>query len=311
MPRGETKLQKKANYFRKLINLMDSHNRMLLVSVDNVGSFHMQTIRRALRGKATLLMGKNTLIRKAIRQHVDKRPELGELERFIKGNIGFVFTNEEVRDIKDLLDENTVAAAAKIGAISPGEIVVPKGPTGMEPTKTSFFQAVGIPSTIMKGQISIANDVILVKAGERVNPSQAMLLQQLNIKPFKYGLKIATVFDNGSIYDPKILEWTSADVLNKFRANITDIASLSLEIGYPTLASTPHSLLNGYRNLLAVAVATPYTFPQVEELKDRIENPDKYASAEPEKVEEEAPEEEAQEEEEEESDSDIGMGGLF
>lgn len=290
---------------------MDAHKRMLLVCVDNVGSFHMQKIRRALRGKATLLMGKNTLIRKAIRGHLDKRPELAELERFIKGNIGFVFTNEEVKDIKELLDENVVEASAKVGAISPNNIIVPKGPTGMEPTKTSFFQAVGIPSTIMKGQISIANDIVLVKAGEKVNPSQAMLLQQLNIRPFSYGLKIATVYDEGSIYDPKILAWTNEDVLSKFRTNVSSLAALSLQVGYPTLASAPHSLMRGYRNLLAIAVATPYVFAEAEELKDRIENPDKYASEAPPPA--EAEEEEAQEEEEEEeedSDSDF-IGGLF
>lgn len=310
MPRGDNKQQKKLQYFKKLTNLMDEHERMLLVSVDNVGSNHMQKIRQVLRGKATLLMGKNTLIRKAIRGHLDKRPELAEFEKYVKGNVGFVFTNMEVKEIKEVLDENVIKAPAKVGSISPKDIIVPKGPTGMEPTKTSFFQAVGIPTQINKGQINIANDIVLVSSGDKVNPSQASLLLQLAIYPFSYGLKIATVFDNGQIYDPKILDWTTEDVVAKFSKAITNVASLSLEIGYPTLASAPHSLMNGYRNVLAVAVATTYSFPQAEEIKDRIDNPDKYASEAP-VVEEKEEEPEEEEEESEESDSDIGMGGLF
>lgn len=302
-------MQKKLQYFKKLTTLMDAHERMLLVSIDNVGSLHMQKIRKTLRGKATLLMGKNTLIRKAIRGHLDKRPELAELEKYVKGNVGFVFTNLPVAEVKQILDEEVVQAPAKVGAISPKNIIVPKGPTGMEPTKTSFFQAVGIPTQINKGQINIANDIVLVAEGEKVNPSQATLLLQLNIFPFAYGLKIATVYDNGQLYDPKILDWTTEDVLNKFRSAVTNVASLSLAIGYPTLASAPHSLINGYRNVLAIAVATTYSFPQAEEIKDRIDNPDKYASEAP--VVEEKEEEPEEEEEEEESDSDIGMGGLF
>lgn len=40
-----------------------------------------------------------------------------------------------------------------------------------------------------------------------------------------------------------------------------NVASVCLEIGYPTLASVPHTIINGYKNVLAVTVETDYSFP--------------------------------------------------
>ena len=64
MPNAE-KLAKKTLYFNKLIDLCLNTPQALLVRVDHVGSKQMQDIRMSLRGKAIVLMGKNTMIRKA------------------------------------------------------------------------------------------------------------------------------------------------------------------------------------------------------------------------------------------------------
>lgn len=49
-----------------------------------------------------------------------------------------------------------------------------------------------------------------------------------------------------------------------------NIASVCLEIGYPTLASLPHSIINGYKRVLAVAVETDYSFPLADKVKCSI-----------------------------------------
>jgi len=75
-----------------------------------------------------------------------------------------------------------------------------------------------------------------------------------------------------------------------------------------------HSLVNGYKKVLSVAVATDYDWDSIKELKDRIANPEQYASAAPvvEETKEEAEEEEEKKEEDkEESDEEMGFGDLF
>lgn len=48
-----------------------------------------------------------------------------------------------------------------------------------------------------------------------------------------------------------------------------NVASVCLQIGYPTIASVPHSIVNGYKRVLAVAVETDYTFPLAEKVTAR------------------------------------------
>lgn len=279
MPGGDA--NKKEEYFNKLQGLLENHKQILICGADNVGSNHMQKIRKALRGKAVLLMGKNTMIRKVIRTQLEKNPQLDTLLPAIRGNVGFVFIVNDMNGVRGELIRNRVGAPAKPGAVAPNDVIVPAGPTGMEPTQTSFLQALNIPSKINKGQVEIINDVHLIKAGDRVGNSEATLLSKLSIRPFSYGLKILQVYDNGNMYDPTVLDLTDEDILGKFREGVANIASVGLAIGYPTVASLPHSLINGYNNVLAVSIGTKYNFPAAEKIKAYLENPNAFAAAAP------------------------------
>jgi len=268
MSGGESSSDRKQAYFGKLIKLLEEFPRILLVGADNVGSSHMQKIRIALRGKAVLLMGKNTMIRKAIRGHTQNNAALEAILPYVRGNIGFVFTKEEdLGALKKLISENTVSAPARAGSISPCNVVVPAGNTGLEPTQTSFFQALNIQTKITRGQIEIVQDVPLIKEGDKVGASEANLLAKLNIRPFSYGLKVQNIYDDGSVIAPHILDSADA-LLEKFAIGVRNIAAASLALGYPTMASVPHSIVRGYKNVVSVAlVAEGYETDVVKKLK--------------------------------------------
>jgi len=313
MPGGA---EKKQEYFAKLIKLLEEHTRIFLVGADNVGSFHMQKIRQSLRQDAVILMGKNTMIRKAIKGHTQNNPAIEALLPFIRGNVGFVFikNSSELATVEKIISQNKVQAPAKAGAIAPCDVIVPAGNTGMEPTQTSFLQALNIPSKIARGQIEIINDVFLIKEGVKVGQSEAALLGKLNIKPFSYGLVLKNVYDNGAIYDPKYLKISDSDVLAKFASGVANVASVSLATGYPTLASLPHSIIHGYKNVLAIALATDYSFKQAEKVKQYLANPSAFASTAPPKETKgkdkapEKPKEVVKEEPEEKEDEEMGFG---
>jgi large subunit ribosomal protein LP0 len=272
----------------------------------------MQQIRIALRGHAVVLMGKNTMMRKAIRSHIENNPALEKLLPHIKGNVGFVFTKGELTDIRNIIMENRVGAPAKAGAIAPLSVTVSARNTGLGPEKTSFFQALAIPTKITKGTIEILNDVQLIKEGEKVGASEAALLGMLNIKPFSYGLIIEQVYDSGTIFHPSILDMGDDDLRAKFMMGVTNVACISLAIGYPTVASAPHSIINGFKNLLAIAAVTDIEFKEAETVKEFLKDPSKFAAAvaasAPAAAAEDKKEEAKKEESEEESDDDMGFG---
>jgi len=277
----EDKATWKANYFTKLTTLLDEYPKCFIVGADNVGSKQMQEIRIALRGQAVVLMGKNTMMRKAIRGHIEKNPDLERLLPYIKMNVGFVFTKEDLIKIRDMLLANKVKAPAKAGALAPLNVVVPAQNTGMGPEKTSFFQALAIPTKITKGTIEIINDVDLIMAGDRVGMSEATLLNMLKVSPFTYGLIVQKVYDSGSVFDPEILDITDDDLKAKFMAGVANVAAVSLAISYPTIASVPHSVVNGMKNLLAVAAVTEISFKEAETLKAFLADPSAFAAAAP------------------------------
>jgi len=313
MPR-EDRSTWKSNYFLKIIQLLDDFPKCFIVGADNVGSKQMQAIRLSLRGKAVVLMGKNTMMRKAIRGHLENNPALEKLLPHIKGNVGFVFTKEDLAEIRDLLLSNKVPAAARAGAIAPCEVTVPAQNTGLGPEKTSFFQALGITTKISRGTIEILSDVQLIKTGDKVGASEATLLNMLNISPFSFGLLIQQVYDNGSVYTPEVLDITEAALHARFLEGVRNIASVCLQIGYPTLASIPHSIVNGYKRVLAVAVETEISFPLADKVKAFLADPSAFVVAAPVAAAEAAApaaaakEEAKKEESEEGSDDDMGFG---
>jgi len=306
----EDKSTWKANYFLKIIELLDEYPRCFLVGVDNVGSKQMQHIRIALRGAAVVLMGKNTMMRKAIRTHLENNPALEKLLPHIRGNVGFVFTKGDLTDVRTIIQDNRVAAPAKAGALAPLDVTVTARNTGLGPEKTSFFQALSIPTKISRGTIEILNDVKLIKAGDKVGASEATLLNMLGISPFSYGLVIEQVYDSGTVFHPSILDMSEDDLRERFMQGVTNIAAISLHIGYPTVASVPHSIANGFKNLLAVAAATDIEFKEAEAMKEYLKDPSKFAvAAAPVAAEAETEtKEEKKEESEEESDDDMGFG---
>lgn len=275
----ENKAAWKASYFIKVVQLFDEYPKCFIVGADNVGSKQMQTIRSSLRGVGIVLMGKNTMIRKAIRGHLENNALLEKLLPHIKGNVGFVFTKGDLNDIREKLTESKVRAPARNGAIAPLHVIIPAQNTGLGPEKTSFFQALSIPTKISKGTIEIINDVPILKPGDKVGASEATLLNMLNISPFSYGLQIEQVYDSGSIFSPDILDIRPEDLRAKFQAGVANLAAVCLEVGYPTIASVPHSIANGFRNLLAIAATTDVEFKEATTIKEYIKDPTKFAAA--------------------------------
>ncbi|RKP36256.1 ribosomal protein L10-domain-containing protein [Dimargaris cristalligena] len=306
-----SKGEKKASYFTKLKDLLDNHKSIFITNVDNVGSNQMHEIRRSLRGKGFVLMGKNTMVRRALKNMLADYPQYERLLPHVKGNVGFVFTNQDLKEIREVITSNRVRAPARAGALAPVDVWVPAGNTGMEPGKTSFFQALGVPTKIARGTIEIVNDMHLVQIGSKVGASEATLLNMLNISPFTYGMTVIQVYDDGTTFAPHVLDIEESALLEQFTVGITTIAALSLRINYPTVAAVPHMLINHYKDLLAVSVATEYTFAGSEQIKAYLADPSAFAVAAPTAAATEstsAAQESAPAAEEDESDDDMGFG---
>jgi len=283
MPNAE-KLAKKQIYFDKLVDLCVNTPKALIVSVDHVASKQMQDIRIALRGRAVVLMGKNTMIRKALLLGHEKHPDAGldTLRAAIKGNLGFIFaTNCELDDIREELGKHVLESAAKAGQVSMVNLDIPGGPTGMDPSQTSFFQTLNIATKIVKGQIELISAFRILAEGDKVSASAAALLGKLGIRPFNYKMEVEMVFQNGGVFSAAVLDISDAILIQKFLAGVNNMAAFSREIGIPTEAGLPHAFGNAFKNVAALIADVSFTFKEVEEVKKFLDDPDAYAAANP------------------------------
>lgn len=302
---------RKEKFAQRLKDALNTYENILIVGVDNVGSNQMQKVRIALRGKALVLMGKNTLTRKILHDLINQegQKKLEALLPSVVGNMGFVFTNDSLTEVRRTILDNKVPAAAKSGTIAQRDVFIPPGPTGLDPGQTNFFQALNISTKIVKGAIEIVSEVHLIKQGERVTMSHVAMLDKMGIRPFHYGFKVMEVYENGTVYSADVLDMDENALLGKFFGGVRRLAAISLAIGYPTAASISHSINFGYKKLLAIALEADIEFEEVKKFKDYLANPGAFAAAAPAAAGATAPA--AKEEAKKSSSSESSMGGGF
>jgi len=273
----------------------------------------------------TFLWEKNTIIRKVLSMRAERLEAEGKLkqaanaEKFkqmVQGNVGFAFLpkNESIAGLRDELSADKVQTAAKAGIEAPDTVIVPAGPTGQDPSTTAFFQTMEIPTKINRGQVEIMSDVKLITKGEKVGRSAAELLVMLGIKPFYYGITVMSVYDKGEVYPADVLDISPADVASSFNSAVREVAALCLALNYPTAASVPHSIMDAYKNMLAIGMACKnYSWENLEKVETILKDPSAFTAAAAPAAgtaggDAAAPEEPEEEEEEESS---AAAGGMF
>ena len=196
-----------------------------------------------------------------------ERPHLNIILKQLAGNVGMIFSNGDLSEIKSMLDKQAREATAKPGMLAPSDVTIQPGPTGLDPKQTQFFQALNIQTKIVKAQIEIASAVKVIKEGEKVNQSQAALLEKLKIRPFEYKMHVKKVLEGGKLYPPSVLDIKTADILAAFKNAGANLTATSLGSGYIVASAAPHLIMNAFKNLACGALGAGYSFPLADALK--------------------------------------------
>jgi large subunit ribosomal protein LP0 len=225
----------------------------------------------------------------------------------LKGNTNLIFSNGDLSEVKSILDSEVRPSPAKPGMIAPMDVIIPAGPTGLDPKQTAFFGNLQIQTKIVKAQIDIVAEKKVISAGDKIGGTEAQLLDKLKIYPFSYKMEVKKVLQNGSMFDAKVLDLSTDTILAKFKNAAQNMTNLSLGAGYSTSLSAPHTLLNGFKNLAAVAALSGYEFKQATALLNAAKNAPAAGAATAVAAKAAAPVKEEKKEEVE----DVDMGGLF
>lgn len=260
---------RKQQRYARLDELFASYDKVLVVKCDNVRSQQFHQIRISMRGKAQMVMGKNTLMKKVLKDRAKGGTDRDKLllQRFVaedllKDNVGLIFFTGDVDAIVKAIEKNKVQAPARAGAISPVDVIIPPGNTGLDPNQTSFFQTLNIPTKISKGTVELLREVKILSVGQKVQNNEATLLSKLKINPFFYGLEILKVYDHGSVFGMDVLNMTEEVKSEKAVEAVTNVVALSLALGIPCAASLPHFAARAFQSLMALSLSTTQSFTE-------------------------------------------------
>lgn len=281
-----SKRAKKRRIVNRLYECFTNFKQCLIVKLENVTSNQIQQARLVLRQKklGEIICGKNTVIKKAInirlveptedgqdyefrKRLYTKVPQIEKILQYCKGKVGFIFSDAPVFDLKPIIEGNRIPAPAKVGTFAPAEVVIPPGPTGLDPSQISFFHTLNISTKIQKGQIEITKEFRVCEKGKKIGNSEAAILSKLNIKPFTFGMEILYVYDNGSILTPEVFNMDPNALISKIRAAAANITAISLAIGAPNTLSIPHMISNGFKNIASIALGADISIKALDKLK--------------------------------------------
>jgi large subunit ribosomal protein L10 len=238
-----------------LKTIMTENPVVAIVNVHGIPGPQIQKMRADLRGTAKFLMTRNKLIRIALDEAAKEKDGLNGLKEMVDGQCAVVATGMNPFKLFNQMEETKASAAAKPGDIAPDDIVVKAGPTSFPPGPiVGELQKVGIPATIDGGKIVIKKDKKLVEKGEPIPEEIAKVLPRLDIMPMTVGLDLLAAFEDGIVYDRKVLDIPPDYYPSMLASAASNALSLGIGIVYPTAKTMPILISKAYREAINLAV---------------------------------------------------------
>lgn len=227
-------------------------------------------------------------------------------DRIANMQVCIIFTNSEVSKVTEVTDKFLVEKQAKVGAISPIEVILKAGPTGMDSSQIEYFQALKIQTKVIKNQLEIITDTKILVVGQKITLSEINLMKKFNIKPYKHVVQVKCIYMSGKVYGNEILKINDKYLEGRLQAGLRNLASFSLQTNISTKASAPHVVANAFTKLVGLSLAVGVELAQVKVVAaapvKEAKPVEKKEDKKPEKKVEKAPEPEEE---------DGGLGDMF
>lgn len=215
-----------------LVEAITAYESVGIVDIAGIPSRQLQQMRAELQGVAVLRVSRNTLVVRALEEVQEGAEELTE---YVSGQIGIISTDENPFGLFRELEASKTPAPINPGEITPNEIVIPEGDTGVDPGPfVGELQQVGANARIDDGSIKVMEDSEVLAAGEEVDQQLANVLNELDIEPKEVGLDLSAVYADGILFEPEALALDMEAYEADFRQAAGAGRNLAINAGFPT-----------------------------------------------------------------------------
>ncbi len=255
--------ERKLRQVQKLTELFRNYDKIIIFDFKDIPANMMKEMREKLYGFGQIVVVKNTLVKKALDSIIDEKPHLKPLYDYLTGMRAFVFTNRDVFEISRIINSIREKQPAKPGKIAPYDIVIPKGNTGLKPGPAmTDLRLANIPSRIIKGELWVMEDTLLVKRGQRISTQVAKVLQLLDIIPFEVKPKVLAAIDGRGIIKSDVLLKPIEEYEELVAGAISDAIKISIHLSIPIAEAIGFLLQNAIHDALKLAIYTDTPIPE-------------------------------------------------
>jgi large subunit ribosomal protein L10 len=249
----------KKEIYSDLLQLLEKYSVVAVADLQKVRSSQIQEIRKKLRGKADLIVAKNSILRKASDSMASKKENVNKFSDALTGSKVLIFTQMNPFELIMFLNRNKVRVPAKGGDLATSEIVIPAGNTGIQPGPViSEFNEAKVQTRIEGGSIFVAKDTVVASKGDVISTKTASLLSKLGMKPMEAGLSLSSAYDNGLVLGPNDLTFD----LDRMRTDFTSAARLAFGVAVEASIVLPETapaiISKAFRQAVAVSVESGF-----------------------------------------------------
>ncbi|MBT3406946.1 50S ribosomal protein L10 [Candidatus Woesearchaeota archaeon] len=241
----------------KYTKLIEEYPIVAAINMEGLPAPQLQNMRATLRKQGVVLfMNKRRLITIAIEAAKDKKKGIEKLIPSLKGMPALLFSKENPFKLFKTLEKSKSPAPAKAGQTAPKDIVIPAGPTGFAPGPIiSELGGVGIKAGIDAGKVVIKEDSNVAKEGDVISVQLASILTRLGVTPMEIGLDLTAAYEDGFIYDKKILAVDEEEYIGNVSQASSWAFNLAMFAGIPTSTTTEPLIQKAFRDAKALAIS--------------------------------------------------------
>lgn len=255
--------QRKERMVQRIVENLREYPTVMFADFGRSPADYLQRLRKELAPDTKLMVVKKRLVPIAF-SNADFRKGLNILLDHIPQRLMIIFSKEKPWRLYQKLRGMTTYVDILPGEVAKEDIVIPAGPTDLAPGPIlTDLRALGIPTKIIGGKISISENFVIVKKGERVQSQIAEILRALGIKPVEVHLEITGAVDaEGIFWSPEVLAKTQEEILEELREAASAGVALAVEQGIVTDKTAELIMRRAVQRALALATEVGWVTPE-------------------------------------------------
>lgn len=230
IPTSRTKKNRK-DLLRRLHSSIQSlaitYRYIYVFDVLNMRNTFMKQVRTDFSSDSRIVMGKTkvTMVALGKDEETEVVPGVSQLEPYIKGEVGLLFTNRDVAEVQEYFAGFANLDFARSGTEAPMEVRIPPGeiytqyavdggeddllPLQIEPQ----LRKLGVPTRIKQGKVVLEDapdeamdseeGYVVCNEGDMLDPRQTSILKILGVRMSEFKMGLRAVYDKteGSVKD--------------------------------------------------------------------------------------------------------------